>query len=57
MSEMTGNRIPAEVSELQRLAQSGHSATEFQCPLLEVKQTFSGTVAMSAFDPKRTLAI
>ena len=37
------------------LAQSGHSATEFQCPLLEVKRTSARHCEMSAFDPKRTL--
>ena len=37
------------------LAQSGHSQTEDQCPLLGVKRTFNRSVAMSAFDPKRTL--
>src|SRR6516225_1168133 len=37
------------------LLESGHHATEFQCPLLGVKRTFSRSVAMSAFDPKRTL--
>ena len=34
---------------------SGHSTTEFRCPLLGVKRTLHGLVAMSAFDPKRTL--
>ena len=33
------------------LAQSGHSATEFQCPLLGVKRTSSRRRPMSAFDP------
>ena len=37
------------------LAQSGHSTTEFQCPLLGVKRTSEECAAMSAFDPKRTL--
>jgi len=36
------------------LAQSGHSATEFQCLLLGVKRTLILSAAMSAFDPKRT---
>src|SRR5262249_55307721 len=36
------------------LAQSGHSVTEFQCPLLGVKRTSRGHAPMSAFDPKRT---
>jgi hypothetical protein len=30
-----------------------HPDTLEQCPLLEVKRTFSRSVAMSAFDPKR----
>src|SRR6516164_2819927 len=30
--------------------------TAFQCPLLGVKRTFSRSLAMSAFDPKRTSA-
>ena len=34
-----------------------HHATEFQCPLLGVKRTSGGGASMSAFDPKRTLAI
>jgi len=34
--------------------QSGHFATEFQCPLLGVKRTLRQLVAMSAYDPKRT---
>jgi hypothetical protein len=38
------------------LAQSGHRAAEFQCPLLGVKRTLVGGAAMSAFDPKRTFA-
>jgi len=33
------------------LAQSGHSVTEFRCPLLGVKRTLVGDAAMSAFDP------
>ena len=37
------------------MAQSGHHATEFQCPLLGVKRTFPQPASMSAFDPKRTL--
>ena len=36
------------------LAQSGHSTTEFRCPLLRVKWTLIGGDPMSAFDPKRT---
>ena len=38
------------------LAQSGHSTTEFQCPLLGVKRTLIERAPMSAFDPKRTSA-
>ena len=38
------------------LAQSGHSETELQCPLLGVKRTCCRHALMSAFDPKRTLA-
>src|SRR5215469_3006566 len=44
------------VVECPLLAQSGHSTTEFQCPLLGVKRTFLELVSMSAFDPKRTSA-
>src|SRR6516165_5380011 len=40
---------------IEPTAQSGHSATEFQCPLLGVKRTLLGGAPMSAFDPKRTL--
>src|SRR5262249_27833036 len=40
--------------ECPLLAQSGHSTIEFRCPLLGVKRTLAGDVAMSAFDPKRT---
>src|SRR6516164_9947921 len=36
------------------LAQSGHSTTESQCPLLGVKRTSRGYALMSAYDPKRT---
>src|SRR5215469_16810133 len=39
------------------LAQSGHSTTEFQCPLLGVKRTFARRPPMSAFDPKRASAM
>jgi hypothetical protein len=35
------------------LAQSGHSTTEFQCPL-GVKRTLLQLTSMSTFDPKRT---
>src|SRR6516225_946432 len=38
------------------LAQSGHSTTEFQGPLLGVKQTLLRLASMSANDPKRTWA-
>src|SRR6516165_512918 len=38
------------------LAQSGHPETLNQCPLLGVKRTFNRSPAMSAYDPKRTLA-
>src|SRR6516162_8571843 len=37
------------------LAQSGHPATEFRCPLLGVKRTLIGRARMSDYDPKRTL--
>ena len=40
--------------ECPLLAQSGHSVTEFRCPLLGVKQTLRGRTPMSASDPKRT---
>ena len=43
-------------AECPLLAQSGHSATEFQCPLLGVKRTLPKRPPMSAFDPKRTWA-
>ena len=42
-------------AECPLLAQSGHFATESQCPLLGVKRTLVGDAAMSAYDPKRTL--
>src|SRR5262249_14472949 len=38
------------------MAQSGHSSTEFQCPLLGVKRTSYGRAPMSAFDPKGTFS-
>jgi hypothetical protein len=38
------------------MAQSGHFTAEFQCPLWGVKRTLVGDAAMSAFDPKQTLA-
>ena len=37
-------------------AESGHSSSRQQCPLLGVKRTSEECGAMSAFDPKRTLA-
>src|SRR6516164_8611640 len=37
------------------VAQSGHFAAEFQCPLLGVKRTLIGRAPMSTSDPKRTL--
>ena len=43
-------------AECLLLAQSGHFAAEFRCPLLGVKRTLVGDAAMSAFDPKRTSA-
>src|SRR6516165_3638059 len=60
--------IPREVKRLPRhtinhiqrssrcllMAQSGHHATEFQCPLLGVKRTSGVGVSMSVIDPKRT---
>ena len=36
------------------MAQSGHFASEFQCPLLGVKQTLHEAGSMSANDPKQT---
>src|SRR5215470_5646943 len=42
--------------ECPLLAQSGHPASDFQCPLLGVKRTLPKRPPMSAFDPKRTLA-
>src|SRR5262249_26546262 len=64
-------RIEADPSEVERLdkvtviqewaggclllAQSGHHDPLVQCPLLGVKRTLGGLVAMSAIDPKRTL--
>jgi hypothetical protein len=38
------------------LAQSGHQTVARRCPLLGVKRTSRLIGAMSAFDPKRTLA-
>src|SRR6516165_7762514 len=43
-------------AECPLLAQSGHSTTEFRCPLLGVKRTCKVSGSMSAFDPKRTWA-
>src|SRR6516164_4007385 len=39
--------------ECPLLAQSRHSSSRQQCPLLGVKRTLLGGAAMSAFDPKR----
>jgi hypothetical protein len=36
------------------MAQSGHCAAEFQCPLLGVKRTSGFHDVMSVFDPYRT---
>src|SRR5262249_28302944 len=47
------DRPPAHVRFWHK---SGNHATEFQCPLLEVKRIWSGQALMSAFDPKRTFA-
>jgi hypothetical protein len=33
------------------MAQSGHCAAEFQCPLLGVKRTSAECTSMSAFGP------
>ena len=44
------------MAECLLLAQSGHSSGASQCPLSGVKQTSHGPLAMSASDPKRTLA-
>src|SRR6516165_10366334 len=46
--------VVAQTRQCLLLAQSGHYATEFQCPLLGVKRTSIGRCRMSAFDPKRT---
>jgi hypothetical protein len=37
------------------LAHSGHGAMSESCPLSGVKRTWTKRLAMSAFDPKRTL--
>src|SRR6516165_276526 len=39
------------------LAQSGHSSSRQQCPLLGVKRTWPEQSSMSAYDPKRTFGI
>ena len=46
---------PRRGAECLLLAQSGHGAAEFRCPLLGVKQTSQIHTVTSAFDPKRTL--
>src|SRR6516225_9263022 len=51
---LTANSVLEFHCKCPLLAQSGHSTTEFQCPLLGVKRTFSRSAVMSAFDPKRT---
>ena len=48
------NRRKTDDPRCPLLAQSGHSAAEFQCPLLGVKRTSDRGASMSAFDPKRT---
>src|SRR5262249_36194303 len=59
----TTTRCSSARFDLQRhvecllLAQSGHSVTEFRCPLLGVKRTLIGSASMSAFDPKRTFLL
>jgi len=55
-SSLTGHRsgVHHVTTECLLLAQSGHSATEFQCPLLGVQRTSRKTPGMSANDPKRT---
>jgi hypothetical protein len=39
------------------LALSGHALVHCTCPLSGVKRTFRFALHMSAFDPKRTLAV
>jgi len=39
------------------VAQSEHAEAADQCPLLVLKRTSRGLIAMSAFDPSRTLAL
>jgi hypothetical protein len=39
------------------LAQSGHRVALNHCPLSGVKRTFSRSLAVSAFDPNRTLLL
>ena len=43
--------------ECPLLAQRGHANDPQRCPLLGVKRTSVATSPMSAFDPKRTLAV
>jgi hypothetical protein len=47
-------RSSNEAGRLPLLADCGHFAADFQCPLLRVKQTLIGHAPISAFDPKRT---
>ena len=55
VDEVLNNGTFAAVQNVRFLAQSGHFAAEFPCPLSGVKRTLVGGAAMSAFDPKRTL--
>src|SRR6516162_8500119 len=51
---------PADTGKVTKMSASGtkgHPDTLNRCPLLGVKRTLRQLVAMSAFDPKRTLAI
>src|SRR5262249_8748543 len=48
------DEVIERTSQCLLLAQSRHSTTEFQCPLLGVKRTFIQPASMSAIDPKRT---
>jgi hypothetical protein len=43
--------------ECPLLALSGHAEHTAECPLSGVKRTWVGALQMSAFDPKRTLAV
>jgi len=44
-------------AECLLLAQSGHPSRAAECPLLTEERTSRFQGAMSAFDPKRTLAV